>query len=84
MASTASVRDLRNRFPRIKKLVEAEGEVLVTDRGTPKYRLTLYTTATAAKSPTPKNYVARLKRHQPRPLGPRAARALDEENRGRR
>ena len=29
MASTATVRDLRNRFPRVRKLVETEGEVLV-------------------------------------------------------
>jgi antitoxin (DNA-binding transcriptional repressor) of toxin-antitoxin stability system len=42
MAPTASIRDLRNNFPRVKKLVEEEGEVVVTDQGTPKYRLTRY------------------------------------------
>lgn len=84
MPSTATVRDLRNRFPKVKKLVEAEGEVLVTDRGKPRYRLTLYTTGHAAKSPPAKDYVARLTRHQPRPIGAAAEKALDEENRGER
>ncbi|OGA11252.1 MAG: hypothetical protein A3D95_15045 [Betaproteobacteria bacterium RIFCSPHIGHO2_12_FULL_69_13] len=84
MSSTATVRDLRNRFPKVKKLVETEGEVLVTDRGKPRYRLTLYTTALAAKSPPAKDYVARLTRHQPRPLSAAAAKALHEENRGGR
>jgi len=84
MASTATVHDLRNRFPKVKKLVESEGEVLVTDRGTPKYRLTLYTTPHAAKSPPAKDYVARLSRYQSRPLGAAAAKTLHEENRGGR
>jgi antitoxin (DNA-binding transcriptional repressor) of toxin-antitoxin stability system len=84
MTSTATIRDLRNRFSRVKRLVEAEGEVLVTDRGRPRYRLTLHAPAGARKAPTPKDYVARLKRFQPRPLGARAANALDEQNRGER
>jgi hypothetical protein len=83
MASTATVRDLRNRFRRIRRLVEAEGEVLVTDRGQPKYRLTLYTPG-EAKSPPAKDYVARMGRYQSRRLSKKAARALDEENRGDR
>lgn len=84
MASTATVRDLRNRFRKVKRLVESEGEVLVTDRGSPKYRLILYTGAPAAKSPPAKDYLARLRRHQPRPLGAVAARALNLQNRGER
>ena len=84
MASTITVVDLRNRFPKVKKLVETEGEVLVTDRGKPKYRLTLYKTPAAAKSPPTKDYVARLRRYQSRPLGAAAAKALHEENRGGR
>jgi prevent-host-death family protein len=78
-----SVRDLRNRFAKIKRLVEAEGEVIVTDNAEPKYRLTLYSAATT-KPPAAKDYVERMKRHQPRPLAPSAAQALDEENRGGR
>lgn len=84
MAATATIRDLRDRFPEVKKLVEAEGEVVVTDRGKPKYRLILHTTARSVKSPPAKNYVERLIRYQPRPLGARAAKTLGEENRGGR
>jgi len=84
MASTASVRDLRNRFPRVRKLLESEGEVLLTERGVPRYRLTLHSAARARSRPAAKDYLARLKRLQPRPMGAAAARALDEENRGGR
>jgi|GEM_PF-2486395 len=34
----ATIRDLRNHFAKVKKLVETQGEVLVTDNGEPKYR----------------------------------------------
>jgi antitoxin (DNA-binding transcriptional repressor) of toxin-antitoxin stability system len=84
MASSASVRDLRNRFPRVRKLVESHGEVLLTDRGVPRFRLTLYSGTPAAGAPAPKDYLARMKRLQPRPMSSAAARALDEENRGGR
>ena len=49
MAGTATLRDLRNRFPKVRKMVECEGEVLLTERGKTRYRLTLYTPATTAK-----------------------------------
>lgn len=84
MASTASVRDLRNRFPKVRKLVESQGEVLLTDRGIPRFRLTLYSAAGASGAPVPKDYLARMKRLQPRPMSKKAALALDEENRGER
>lgn len=83
MAVTTTIRELRNHFPRVKKLVDELGEVVVTDRGTPKYRLARYAEG-QAPAPAPKDYVARLRRHQPRPLSRAAARALDESNRGER
>ena len=58
--------------------------VLLTERGKTRYRLTLYAAPTQAKQPQPKDYLARMKRHQPRSLRPLAAKALDEANRGRR
>jgi antitoxin (DNA-binding transcriptional repressor) of toxin-antitoxin stability system len=79
-----SVRDLRNRFAKIKRLVESEGEVIVTDNATPRYRLTLYTPPGTKTKPVAKDYIERMKRHQPRPLAPQAAQALDEANRGGR
>jgi antitoxin (DNA-binding transcriptional repressor) of toxin-antitoxin stability system len=81
--ATATVRDLRNRFPEIRKLLEAEGEVVVTEQGTPRYRILRYR-ASRAEAPAPKDYMRRLRRHQPRPLGAAAARALDRANRGDR
>lgn len=84
MPATATVRDLRNRFPQIKKLVEQEGEVVVTERGTPKYRLTRYSKA-GRKPPAPsKDYLKRLRRHQSRPISAAAAKALHDANRGER
>jgi antitoxin (DNA-binding transcriptional repressor) of toxin-antitoxin stability system len=84
MASSASVRDLRNRFPKVRKLVESEGEVVLTERGKARYRLTLYTPATPAKEPPPKDYMARIKRHQPKPMSRAAAKAFDKDWRGDR
>ena len=84
MTATASIRELRNRFPRIKKLVEQEGEVLVTDQGTPKYRLTLYTPPRRKPTSVRKDYLARLRRHQPRPMSAVTAKALHDLNRGQR
>jgi antitoxin (DNA-binding transcriptional repressor) of toxin-antitoxin stability system len=34
--TTATVRELRSRFPDVRKLVERDGEVIVTDQGTPR------------------------------------------------
>jgi len=84
MAASATIRELRNHFPKVKKLVEREGEVVVTDRGTAKYRLTLYVPAGRKGAPPAKDYMARLRRHQPRALTAAAARALHDANRGQR
>lgn len=84
MASSASVRDLRNRFPRVRKLLEAEGEVVLTERGKARYRLTLYTPPTKAKEPPPKDYLARMKRYQPKPMSRAAAKAFYKDWRGER
>jgi antitoxin (DNA-binding transcriptional repressor) of toxin-antitoxin stability system len=75
MAFTTTVRELRNHFPRVRRLLEEEGEVVVTDNGTPKYRLSKLA-QTPPASPPLKDYVARMGRHQPRPLTAAAAKAL--------
>jgi len=83
MPATASIRDLRNRFPKVRKLIETEGEVLLTESGEAKYRLTPYT-APSRKSPRPVDYWARLTSYQPKPISAIEAQALDDENRGDR
>jgi antitoxin (DNA-binding transcriptional repressor) of toxin-antitoxin stability system len=81
--ATATIRELRNNFPRVRKALETEGEVIITEQGTPRYRLTRYTAA-KARRPTPKDYLARLTRHQPKPLSAAQSAALRAENRGDR
>src|SRR5437660_8530770 len=82
--ATASVRDLRNHFPKIKKIVESQGEVIVTDKGQPKYKLTLFSPGRSEKTIRAKDYMARMRRHQIRPLSAAAAKLLQDENRGSR
>jgi len=84
MAATATIRELRNQFPRVSKLLDEEDEVIVTERGKPKYRLVRYSPPARKKAAAPKDYLKRLRRHQPDALTPEAAKALDEENRGGR
>ena len=81
---TATVRDLRNHFPKIKAMVETEGEVIVTDNGQPKYKLTLYTPAQPIKKRSAKDYMARLHRYQSRPISAAQAKSLHDANRGER
>ena len=79
----ATIRDLRTRFPVLKQIIAREGEIIVTDRGRPAYVLRSYSARPEKKAPR-LDYFARLKEQQPRPLSARAARALDEANRGDR
>jgi len=78
-----TVRELRGSFPKVRKLVETEGAVIVSDRGEPKYLLTLYT-APSQKAPAPKDYMSRLRKFQPQPMSAAASRSLHDENRGDR
>jgi antitoxin (DNA-binding transcriptional repressor) of toxin-antitoxin stability system len=82
---TATVRDIRNHFPKVKAIVEAHGEVIVTDNGEPKYRLTLYSPPGVQKRRRKaKDYMSRLRTFQQRPMNRAAAKALEDENRGGR
>jgi hypothetical protein len=81
---TSTIRDLRNRFPKVRKLVETQGEVLLTEKGKPRYRLTLYTPSNAVEEAPTVDYWARLNAYQPRTLTKAQSRALHDENRGER
>ncbi len=83
MRAKISIRDLRNHFPKVRHLLETEGEVLLTEKGQPRYRLTLYSPAHEAPAP-PVDYWARLNAYQPKALTKAQSRALDDENRGDR
>ncbi len=83
MKATATIRELRNGFPEIRKRLEAEGEILVTERGTPRYRLTFFEQSGQSRS-TSVDYWSRLNGYQPRPMTRAQARKLHDENRGDR
>jgi antitoxin (DNA-binding transcriptional repressor) of toxin-antitoxin stability system len=83
VAATASIRDLRNHFPKVRKLVEIEGEVLLSENGRTRYRLVLHTPP-APKATKPIDYWARLTAYQPAALTSAQVRALHEDNRGDR
>jgi antitoxin (DNA-binding transcriptional repressor) of toxin-antitoxin stability system len=83
MASRLTVRDLRNHFPKVRKLVESEGEVLLTEKGEPRYRITAYEPS-AVHEPPAVDYWARLNSYQPNELSEAQARSLHDENRGER
>lgn len=51
-------------LPKVRKLVETEAEVLLTEKGEPNYRLILYTAPTV-KDPAPVDYWGRLNAYQP-------------------
>jgi antitoxin (DNA-binding transcriptional repressor) of toxin-antitoxin stability system len=84
MAITVTIRDLRNRFHKVRKWLESEGEVLLTENGKPRYRLSLYTpdTRAPAQALSTVDYWARLTAYQPQPICADDARALHEETRG--
>jgi antitoxin (DNA-binding transcriptional repressor) of toxin-antitoxin stability system len=83
MSSPASIRELRNDFTTVRKRLEAEGEVLVTDRGKPRYRLSVYMPP-PEKPASRVDYWARLSAYQPRPLTKAQSRKLHADNRGER
>jgi antitoxin (DNA-binding transcriptional repressor) of toxin-antitoxin stability system len=80
---TASIRDLRTRFPKIRRMLEQEGQLVVTDRGRPVILLQPYSER-AAPHGTRVDYFARLQRRMPKPFTAAARRALDEADRGER
>ena len=83
MKATISVRDLRNHFPKVRKLVEMEGEVVLTENGTPRYRISLYVPDEVREAP-PVDYWDRLNSYMPEALSAAEASALHDENRGDR
>jgi prevent-host-death family protein len=80
---TATIRDLRTRFPEVRKLLEREGEVVVTDRGKPVVVLRSYDARSEGRIPTVP-YYERLRRHMPKRLSKAKRQALDEADRAER
>lgn len=83
MPSTATIRDLRNRFPKVRRILEVEGEVVLTESGQARYRLTPYVPR-PKRAAHPTDYWARLTAYLPAPMTATQARELHEVNRGDR
>jgi len=79
----ASIRDLRTQFPRIRRIVEQEGQLVVTERGRPIMLLQPYREVVAHPRPRV-DYYARLRSRMPKPLTAVSRRALDEADRDER
>lgn len=80
---TATIRDLRTRFPKVRAMVEQQGEIIVTDHGQPVFVLRPYDHS-VRPTRTQIDYYARLKGRMPRALTTAERSALDEANRGER
>jgi antitoxin (DNA-binding transcriptional repressor) of toxin-antitoxin stability system len=81
--TTATIRDLRTKFPKVRHLVETKGEVIVTERGKPRFLLRPYQVR-LSKGPPPIDFYERLVARMPKRLTERQSRAIDELNRGER
>lgn len=81
--ATATVRDLRTKFPKIRHLVETQGEVIVTERGKPRFLLRPYQAPLSKGSPAI-DFYERLVARMPKRLTEKQSRAIDDLNRGER
>ena len=79
----ASIRQLRTEFPKVRAMIEREGEVVVTERGQAAYVIRPYQ-APRKKKPTRKDYFSRLLNYMPKPISEEAMREIDQLNRGER
>lgn len=82
--TTASIRDLRTKFSEVRQLVETEGEVIVTERGQPRYVLRNYTLSLQRERKQRIDIYKRLVARMPKMLTERQVRAIHEQNRGER
>jgi antitoxin (DNA-binding transcriptional repressor) of toxin-antitoxin stability system len=81
--TTATVRDLRTKFPKVRHLIETKGEVIVTERGEPRFLLRPYQAKSPRKAPAV-DFYKRVVARMPKMLTEKQSRAIDELNRGER
>lgn len=75
---TASIRQLRQEFPKVRAMIAREGEVVVTERGQAAYVIKPYQPP-KKKKPGKKDYYARLLSYMPKPISAEASRAMDAD-----
>ncbi len=79
-AKTASIRELRTNFRSVKRRIEQQGEVVITDHGQPAYLLKPLPQH-PRQCGSPPDYYARLLKRQPKPLSVEETRQFWEEER---
>ena len=84
-----NLNQLRVNFPKVRKLIEQEGEVVLTERGLPVFVISEHPSRQLRKTvrshkPADFDYYARLIKRMPKPISAEASRAIDELNRGER
>jgi antitoxin (DNA-binding transcriptional repressor) of toxin-antitoxin stability system len=76
----ASIRQLRTEFPKVRAMIEREGEVVVTERGQAAYVIRPYQPPPPKKQKIkPFDYYARLIKRMPKPISAEASRAMDAD-----
>ncbi len=76
--STATLRELRTSFPKVRTRVARDGEVIITDRGKAAFVLRAYSKRSKIAKPLP-DYYARLLSYMPQPISAEAERRLDAD-----
>jgi antitoxin (DNA-binding transcriptional repressor) of toxin-antitoxin stability system len=77
----ASIRQLRTEFPKVRAMIEREGEVVVTERGQAAYVIRPCQALQKKKQQKAKpfDYYARLIKRMPKPISKEASRAMDAD-----
>ena len=83
MPQTVTIRQLRTDFRSVKRKLEAHGEIIITDHGTPAYVLKSLPRPASPKTAMP-DYYSRLVARQPVPMTEAESKRLWEEERGER
>ncbi len=78
--ATANIRQLRTEFPKVRAMIEREGEVVVTERGQAAYVIRPYQAPKKrGRKAEPFDYYARLIKRMPKPISAETERALDAD-----
>ncbi len=76
---TASIRQLRTEFPKVRDMIARQGEVVVTERGQAAYVIKPYVEPKRKTKAKPFDYYARLMKRMPKPISAAASRAMDAD-----
>lgn len=82
--STATIRELRSSFPKVRARVEREGEVIITDRGKAAFVLRAYTERPKKAKPQPDHYARMMSYSHGRIATQTEIDALTDANKGDR